>query len=512
MVSSGNNGSAYDVLYVLGATSNTAGTIRKYSLASGTWTANGSVTTSFGGFGLAVASNGAGGEYLYVTTGQGALINNSVIRLIDTAWYNSTIVVNSPDNVTLYTASGNATLKGISFVPQTSTPAMTALSATGPITTSVNYTATFAAAVSGLTASNFSLVSTGNATGVIDVPTTGNGGLTWTVPILSVTGDGTLTLKLTNAAGVTPGISNVPFTGCQVTVDNTAPTVVLTSSASDPTATSPISVTVTFSEPVVGFIQSDLVLTNGTSSNFQGSGAIYTFDLTPTAAGTVTASVPVAAAQDTVAHDNAASNNFSRTYSPVTAAPPTVTSVVLDEGTGGVSGTTQRSEVRRIIVTFSEAVNFTGSVASAFTLTRNAASTSAGTAGAVGTLTANPANGPASSVTITFSGAQVDSTGSLVDGLYDFSIDASKVSGAGGQLNGSGGGANTNYTVTGTTANKWFRYYGDQNADGTVDQTDYLVFRNALAGGPSSVFDYQNSGDVDQSDYLEFRNRLAGAP
>jgi hypothetical protein len=79
-------------------------------------------------------------------------------------------------------------------------------------------------------------------------------------------------------------------------------------------------------------------------------------------------------------------------------------------------------------------------------------------------------------------------------------------------LNGSGGGAGTNYSITGTTANKWFRLYGDQNADGTTDQTDYLVFRNALSAGANSVFDYQNSGDVDQVDYLEFRNRVAGDP
>ncbi|MFL5329083.1 MAG: M36 family metallopeptidase [Gemmataceae bacterium] len=197
-------------------------------------------------------------------------------------------------------------------------------------------------------------------------------------------------------------------------------------------------------------------------------------------------------------------------------AAPTVTSVVLDEGSGninigGVNGTIQRSQVRRIIVNFSEAVSFTGATANAFTLTRSAASSSLGTTGPV-TLAATPNSGPASSVTITFSGTYADSTGSLVDGLYNFSIDASKVSGTNGQLNGDSTGAGTNYTVTGTTANKWFRYYGDQNADGTVDQVDYLVFRNALSNGPSSVFDFDNSTGVDQVDYLEFRNRLSGSP
>ncbi|MFL5330464.1 MAG: choice-of-anchor Q domain-containing protein [Gemmataceae bacterium] len=195
-------------------------------------------------------------------------------------------------------------------------------------------------------------------------------------------------------------------------------------------------------------------------------------------------------------------------------APPTVTSVVLDEGTGNtnigsVNGAIQRSQVRRIIVTFSEAVNFMGDVTAAFTVHRT------GTAGTVGdvALTANPAIGSASSVTITFGGPLTESNGSLVDGLYDFIIGAAQVSGAGGALDGNNdtipGG---DYTVTGTTANKWFRFYGDQNGDAAVDQNDYLVFRNALSGGPNTVFDFNNDGDVDQNDYLRFRQNISGAP
>ncbi|NBT49198.1 MAG: hypothetical protein EBT07_15520 [Actinobacteria bacterium] len=51
LVSSGGN-STFDILYVLDATSATAGTIFKFSLVSGSWTANGSYSTTFGGFGL----------------------------------------------------------------------------------------------------------------------------------------------------------------------------------------------------------------------------------------------------------------------------------------------------------------------------------------------------------------------------------------------------------------------------------------------------------------------------
>jgi hypothetical protein len=195
---------------------------------------------------------------------------------------------------------------------------------------------------------------------------------------------------------------------------------------------------------------------------------------------------------------------------------PTVLSVVLDEGTGntninGVNGTIQRSEVRRIIVTFSAPVTFTG--ANAFSLARSATSLSspAGGAGPV-SLTTNPVSGTSNTVTITFNaGTLVDSTFSLQDGLYNFSIDASKVSNAGGQLDG-GAGAGSNYTVNGNTTNKFYRFYGDENGDGGVDQTDYLVFRNAISGGPNRVFDFNGDGDVDQNDYLRFRQNISGAP
>ncbi|MFL5331247.1 MAG: choice-of-anchor Q domain-containing protein [Gemmataceae bacterium] len=186
----------------------------------------------------------------------------------------------------------------------------------------------------------------------------------------------------------------------------------------------------------------------------------------------------------------------------VEAAPVTVTSVIFGDGTN------QRSLVKQIVVNFSEAVNFMGDVTAAFTVHRT------GTAGTVGdvSLTAIPATGPASSVTITFSGSLTE-YGSLVDGLYNLIIGAAQVSGSTGALDGNNDGIpGGDYLITGTTANKYFRYFGDQNGDATVNQVDYLEFRNAIAGGPGSIFDFDSSGNVDQVDYLEFRNRIAGAP
>ncbi|MFL5330882.1 MAG: ribonuclease domain-containing protein [Gemmataceae bacterium] len=187
----------------------------------------------------------------------------------------------------------------------------------------------------------------------------------------------------------------------------------------------------------------------------------------------------------------------------VVAAPPTVTGVVFGDGTN------QRSLVKQIVVTFSEAVNFTPDVASAMTVNRTG---TGGTQGEV-VLAANPASGPASSVTITFSGALTESAGSLVDGIYNFIMGAAQVTGAAGALDGNNDGIpGGDYAVTGSTANKFFRFYGDQNGDAAVDQNDYLVFRNALSGGPSTVFDFDNSGDVDQNDYLRFRQNISGSP
>ncbi|HZZ82219.1 MAG TPA: hypothetical protein VFE62_27220, partial [Gemmataceae bacterium] len=116
LISSGDNGSTFDVLYILTASSNTAGVISKFSLVNGSWTGNGTYSTNFGGFGMVAADNG-NGALLYVTTGAGALTTNSVMRLADTAGYNSTISITTANNVAIYTVPGTAVIKGIAFTP-----------------------------------------------------------------------------------------------------------------------------------------------------------------------------------------------------------------------------------------------------------------------------------------------------------------------------------------------------------------------------------------------------------
>ncbi len=96
------------------------------------------------------------------------------------------------------------------------------------------------------------------------------------------------------------------------------PTVSLSSTATNPTNTSPIHVTAVFSVNVNGFAVEDLDghVTNATVSNFAGSGASYSFDLTPSSDSTVSVVIPASAVvdSDTNTNPNFASPLFSLVY------------------------------------------------------------------------------------------------------------------------------------------------------------------------------------------------------
>jgi hypothetical protein len=112
MISSGNNGTAYDILYMLSSTNG----LKKYSLVSGSWVANGADTNSTveKGFGMAAASNGSGGVVFYMSTNSGNP-GNSIVTFTDQAGYNTTINDTTPS--TLLTASGTTYYKSVAFAP-----------------------------------------------------------------------------------------------------------------------------------------------------------------------------------------------------------------------------------------------------------------------------------------------------------------------------------------------------------------------------------------------------------
>ena len=127
LVSSGQNGAAFDILYYTTATSASAGSITKYSLVNGTWATNGSYTTTFGGFGIA-AERTCSGANLYVSSGNGATGANSLYRLIDNSGYNQPINITTANNIILYTTTAGSTIKGVAFSPKAAcNPASSAL-------------------------------------------------------------------------------------------------------------------------------------------------------------------------------------------------------------------------------------------------------------------------------------------------------------------------------------------------------------------------------------------------
>jgi hypothetical protein len=117
LIQSGSNGSTYDVLYTLdqNATKTGAATLNKYSLVSGNWVANGSFSLAGNATAMIAAKSGNGAFLYVVTTAQAA--DNSVVRLTDANGYNATISISTANNVTLFTATGTSTLKGLDFAP-----------------------------------------------------------------------------------------------------------------------------------------------------------------------------------------------------------------------------------------------------------------------------------------------------------------------------------------------------------------------------------------------------------
>ncbi|WP_035561916.1 beta strand repeat-containing protein [Hymenobacter sp. IS2118] len=130
-------------------------------------------------------------------------------------------------------------------------------------------------------------------------------------------GSHTLSVRAADAAG---NVDATPAT-YSWTVDTTSPTALISSTATSPTSTSPIPVTVTFSEAVSGFVASDVVLDNGTLSGFAGSGTTYTFNVTPAGNGAVTVNVPANVAIDANNTGNSAATQFTIQYNaPITVA------------------------------------------------------------------------------------------------------------------------------------------------------------------------------------------------
>lgn len=151
-------------------------------------------------------------------------------------------------------------------------------------------------------------------------------------------GEGMVTVDVPSGAGEWPpggwfendtepsqGHASVAAEQLSILFDGTPPGAVLATTASDPTNASPIPVTITFSEPVIGLELSDVIVGNGTAGNLAGSGDTYTIDVTPSADGMVTVNVAAGAAADAGGNVNTAPVQLAVVYDGTSPVPTLAT-------------------------------------------------------------------------------------------------------------------------------------------------------------------------------------------
>ncbi|MFD2561386.1 Ig-like domain-containing protein [Aquimarina rubra] len=120
-----------------------------------------------------------------------------------------------------------------------------------------------------------------------------------------------------NVATDIGGNGNAAASQAVANYDITSPDVGITSAETSPTDNSPFSITITFSEDIIGFDINDLIVGNGTASNLSGSGSSFTADITASALGEVTIDINSNSVNDIAGNGNTAATQFSIQYNPL---------------------------------------------------------------------------------------------------------------------------------------------------------------------------------------------------
>src|SRR6185503_34485 len=305
---------------------------------------NSSWSTSGGNKSITPSSGSIAGQTVYVRLDAGDAINT----------YSGNVQLTSTSATTVNAAIPTSTVTA----PSTTISSLTA--SAGPTNSStVNYTATFAASITGLSASDFSVTAGGSVSGA-SVGTVTGSGTSWTIPVNTGSGDGTVQLVMNSSSGVSPSVSNAtagsPFGGTTVTIDKTAPTINIGSPSVSNTNTGPVSFTVTYAD--ANFNSSTLAPGNIT---LNGSGATGTIGVTGsgltrtvtisgiTGNGTLGISIAAGTATD-LAGNSAPASSASATFT-VDNTAPTVVSIARSDS-NPIS-----DNVLDYQVTFSEAVS-----------------------------------------------------------------------------------------------------------------------------------------------------------
>ncbi|WP_068259790.1 GEVED domain-containing protein [Rubripirellula obstinata] len=191
-------------------------------------------------------------------------------------------------------------------------------------------------------------------------------------------------------------------------------------------------------------------------------------------------------------------------YVVTIAEPPVVESFEIN------GGSSQRSSVNSVKVTFDQVVDIDTEGGNPFQLTYGSNEAVAIGAPLIGEITDNAGNRK-TTVELTFdpSSAYVTDFGSLKDGHYQLTIDPSLVTASGVELDGDGDGiAGDAYVMT--AADGLFRKYGDADGTDSVGLSDFAMFRSVFGTSPSdpsamSGLDSNGDGSIGLTDFAAFR-------
>jgi Ca2+-binding RTX toxin-like protein len=262
--------------------------------------------------GTDVTLSGTAGATTAVVTGSGATYQVEVSGMTGSG----TVTVSVPAGAATDAAGNPNTASNDSTVTFDTTAPTVTLGSTAPDPTNADpipVTATFSEPVTGFTAAD---VEVGNGT----VENFAGSGATYSFDVVPA-GQGEVTVDV--PAGVaTDAAGNPNLAADRLTrvFDSVAPSVTVEPAAGqdDPTDDSPVLFAVEFSEPVTGFTDADVTLSGtagATTAVVTGSGATYQVEVSGmTGSGTVTVSVPAAAASDAAGNLSEVSNESTVTF------------------------------------------------------------------------------------------------------------------------------------------------------------------------------------------------------
>ncbi len=197
-------------------------------------------------------------------------------------------------------------------------------------TATFTYTVTGATANTGNNTTSFTVTNTGGTGNVASANVTGN--TSGTVTVTGLTGDGNA--KVNMLAGVftdVAGNGSIMTTSATISVDNTAPTVTITSNVSGTTTNQEISATLTFNESVTGIAVNDVLQTTNASASVTSvinAGTTYELTINATLPGTVNVWLAANDAMDAAGNGNTSSNTFTYSYNAVSSYSQVVLSDV----------------------------------------------------------------------------------------------------------------------------------------------------------------------------------------